>query len=112
RVCVRQRISHFAQHPASVFPVQPLTLVKPLAEVLAIHESHHEIHQAFALVHAEDRDDVRMAQLSSGLGLLQEASTNLASVRKFGWQKLDRHQALESQIPTEIHDTHAATPDF
>src|SRR5688500_19928267 len=81
-------------------------------EILARYERHDEVHEAFALVDAVDRNDVRMAQLRRGLGFLEKTRPDLATERQLGREELDGNVTLQALVFRLVDDPHAATSDL
>ena len=59
-----------------------------------------------------DRHDVGVMQLGRRLCLTVEASHRLARQAQAGGQDLERHLAVERDLPRLVDDAHAATADF
>jgi hypothetical protein len=81
------------------------------AERVALHVLHHHEEPVGALDQAVERGDVRVVELSQGVGLGAEALDELAALRQVGAQELDGDIAAQDHVPGPVHLAHAAFGD-
>ena len=87
-------------------------LAQPLREIVAVDVTHDEEDEIVGFFDVVDRDDVRMAQLRSSLGLAQKARTDVRTKCQIGRKQLDRDDSLEAPVRGTIHDAHSAAANF
>ena len=80
-------------------------------EVLAFDVAHRDEQLVAGFAGGVDRDDVRVVERCSELGLLQEPLAERLILRQRRRQHLQRHLSLQAQILGEIHDAHATAPE-
>src|SRR4051794_39662398 len=83
-----------------------------LIQRAAGHKLHRNEIGAIHLADLIDRDNPRVVQSRRGAGLLNESAATISVSNFLGAQQLQRHVAIELGVPSAIHDTHSAFPDF
>jgi hypothetical protein len=82
------------------------------AQVLPLHQLHHQEADPAFLLETVDRGDVGMLQAGQGPRLALEPGLALGIARELGRQDLDRHVAAELRVAGAEHLAHAALADL
>ena len=88
------------------------TRSQPLRQRRPIDELHGEVWPAIVLADFMHRDDVRMREPGGGFGLGAEPPAICLSSQIAAQHHLERDDAIETDLPRAIHDTHAAASDL
>ncbi len=109
-----QGIGHLGGQGGGRLEGQPLRFGEQRLQRLACEQLHGDVGLAVLLADVVDDDDVRVAELSRGACLAQEALPHLGQYlrRQVGMQRLDRELALDERIQRAVHGTHRAAADL
>ena len=108
---VREGPGGLPEHSNHLARRNPASGLDPLGEGLAVDVPHAEKRQVADLVGAKDRHDVGVGELRRGPGLPEEPLAKVRIVERRR-EHLDRHQAVQPQLPGEIDDSHAAATEL
>ena len=109
---VRQGLGDSSQQPPRIGNGQSWFADKPLGETFAVHECHHEIDDAVALIHRVDRHDAWVRKLGRCLRFAEKAFANVGVEGEFRRQHLDRDATIQPQVGGAIDDRHPAATDL
>ena len=105
---VVERQAEFAEDRRHPLAGELLLAGEEVAERLARHVLHDEVEHATRLAGGIDRDDVGVAQLGDGAGLLEEPLAERDVARHVGVDDLDRDWAVEGGVARQVDRPHPA----
>jgi hypothetical protein len=109
RVRVGEAGEHALQHAAHLGQRQ---LPHPRPQRPARHVLHRDVRRPVELEELEHRDDVRMAQRARDARLAQEAPDHLSVLALQRAELLERGEAVEVDLPHEMHAGHPAAAEL
>ncbi len=80
---------------------------QPRLQALALDQIHREVVSPIVLADLEDADDAGMIQVGGGFRLDAEPLHVLPVGKPTRQDHLDRHQAVQADLPGLVHDPHA-----
>jgi hypothetical protein len=107
----RHAAGQLLDQPGGVARRQRL-VAQPEAEAAAADVLQRHVRQDLMLAEIKHLDDVGVAQGRHRLGLDQEAPALLAIGVRARQHHLERHQALQAQVPGLVDDAHAVAAQF
>ena len=87
------------------------TAPQGLAQRAPGHVFADEVQAPVELLQGEDRGDTGMRQSRGGHRLAPQPGAEPVVVHERRRQRLDRHRPVETRIPAEVDDAHAAAPE-
>lgn len=102
----------FAPDPANGLGGQGAGSPQTVGERLTRHVPHDEPRQIARLGDFVDGHDVRMKALRGDARFAEEAMAHVLAPAERRREQLDGDRALQQHVTREIHDAHAAAPQF
>ncbi len=81
-------------------------------QTASLHQLHREVVLAVVAADFVDGHDVGVVQVGGGLGLLAKAGHIGRAGELTAQDHLERHNAIERDLPRPVHDAHAAAGDL
>ena len=111
RVCVRQRVGHFAREVHGVVDGEHRLAFEAVAQCFSLDVRHDVVQQAVRVAGVEERQDMRMLQRRGELDLTQEP-LGPEHGGQLGVQHLDGDLSAVARIAREVHRGHAAASEL
>ncbi len=111
-VGVRQRPGHLAEQANGFGRRNAAEPGQPFRERLAVDEPHREEGEPVNLIGPIHRHDVGMGELRRGSSFAEEAVPEAFVGGTGRREHLERHQAVEFEVPGQVDDAHAPASEF
>jgi hypothetical protein len=111
-VGICERIGDVAELANDVARIETTLAANALRERFAIDVAHDEEGMSAEFVGAMDGDDVLMRQSTGRARLAQEPLADHEIAREMRGERLDRYATIESEIASEVDDSHATATDL